>query len=663
MPGLSNVVSIQATGGSVLALTATGEVWAWGGNYYGQLGLGHNINVVTPAQIPGLTGVTSLASSRARFYDPTCYPQMCTTGTPNGYLAAGAYAIAAKADGSVWTWGDNSVGQLGNGTRVSSSSPVQVLGAFGQGYLAIERTVLDVKANGVSVLNNGSWTGFTFPNTNVGNTSAAQTMTYVNNGMTAWTGFSFPPTLGDFAQNNNCGSSLLPGASCTLNITFTPTRAGSRTVSMSMGGWSSGNSQLDVAGGLTLTGTGLGPQAVMSPSLGFGTQKTATTTTKMVTLTNAGNAALTVGTPGVTGTGFALGAATCGATLAAGASCTLNVNFAPTLVQAYTGNLTFASSNNPGGDVAMALSGTGAAAAAVRGDFNADGKADILWRDYTGGATSGQDAVWFMNGATQSSYAFASTAATSWSAVGVSDFNGDAKADILWRNQTTGANALWLMNAQNILTASLISSAAPAWSVAGTGDFDGDGKQDDILWFNATTRQTAVWITNAGQIVSAAWVGGMVSQGWSIAGVGDFDGNGKSDILWRNTNGSNAIWFMNGTRLASTAFTATASGIWSIKGVADFDGDGKADIFWQDTAGNTYVWLMNGAATKGLAPSIFVGTAWTALQFADFNGDGKADILWRNAAGATYVWLMNGLTLPTTTPSTSVPLNWTAIGK
>ena len=292
----------------------------------------------------------------------------------------------------------------------------------------------------------------------------------------------------------------------------------------------------------------------MSTALGFGTQKTAISTTKVVTLSNTGNAALTIGTPGVTGAGFTLGTATCGATLAAGASCTLNVNFLPVAATAYTGSLTFTGSNNPGGAPVMALSGAGAVVAAVRGDFDGNGMADILWRNQA----NGQNAIWFINGIVLTSAAYAPTVAVDWTAVGVADFNGDRKADILWSNLTTGQNAIWTMNAQNILTGTLLNSVATGWAVAGTGDFDGDGRSGDILWMNAQTRQIAVWLTNAsGQITSAALLG-TIAQGWTIAGLGDFNGDGKRDILWRNsTTGTNAMWFLNGAAIGSTAVVQT----------------------------------------------------------------------------------------------------------
>ena len=644
--GLTNVAKIYTIDVSAFALTVDGSVWGWGDNYWGQLGDGTNITRYVPVQVGGLsplTGVTSLSLSDGLV-------------SPNTLSSSYPYSVAVRADGSVWAWGDNSVGQLGDGTRVSRNAPVQVLGEGGQEFFTVEPAILTVLVNGVPPNSNPS---YVFANQAVGTTSAAQTMTFTNVGLVSWTGFSFLPSVGDFAQTNNCGSSLAPGASCTINITFTPTRAGLRTVTTDMNNM--GASNLSGPGGMTLTGTGVGAQAVMSSSLGFGTQKTTTTTTKTVTLSNAGSTSLTVGTPGITGAGFSLGATTCAATLAAGASCTMNVDFAPTLVQAYSGTLTFTGSSNPGGAPSMALSGTGAATAATRGDFDGNGKADILWRNQT----NGQNAIWFMNGTTLSSAAYAPSATSDWIAVAISDFNGDGKGDILWSNPTAGLIALWTMNAQSIATASFISSVGSGWSVVGTGDFDGNGKVGDILWFNTQTRQLAVWLTSsAGQITSAGLIGS-IGQGWSIAGVGDFNGDGKSDILWRNTStGANAVWLMNGTAIGTAAAIQTVLTTWTITGVGDLNGDGKADILWRDAGGSYAVWFMNGAAisSAGYLPAA-PPVAWTSVKLVDFNGDGKADIMWRDNTGATAVWLMNGSVISGSAMVGTVPTTFAVIDK
>ena len=79
------------------------------------------------------------------------------------------------------------------------------------------------------------------------------------------------------------------------------------------------------------------------------------------------------------------------------------------------------------------------------------------------------------------------------------------------------------------------------WKIAGTGDFNGDGKSD-ILWRNTSTGDNAIW--KSGDAATCQQCAGhLADQNWKIAGTGDFNGDGKSDILWRNTStGDNAIW-------------------------------------------------------------------------------------------------------------------------
>jgi hypothetical protein len=151
--------------------------------------------------------------------------------------------------------------------------------------------------------------------------------------------------------------------------------------------------------------------------------------------------------------------------------------------------------------------------------------------------------------------------------VGVGDFNGDGKADILWRNNTNGNVAIWEMNGITVTNSSTATfgNMPATWSVAGTGDFNGDG-ESDILWRDSSGN-LAIWEMNGTTITNANSTGiGSLSTIWSVAVTGDFDGDGKSDILWHDTGGDIAIWYMTGTTISSGAGLGTMPTSWTIQG-------------------------------------------------------------------------------------------------
>jgi len=282
------------------------------------------------------------------------------------------------------------------------------------------------------------------------------------------------------------------------------------------------------------------------------------------------------------------------------------------------------------------------------GDFDGDGKSDILLQN-----DNGQAAVWFMNGTSVTSSAqIGSNPGTSWQIANngtttkkvKGDFDGDGKADLLWQNDS-GQVGLWLMNGNSLAGSGLVgSNPGPSWHVRGSGDFDGDNKAD-ILWQN-DSGQATIWLMNGTTLLGGGTAGGNPGPTWHVKGAGDFNGDGKADILWQDDSGQAAIWLMNGTALAGSGLAGGNPGAsWHVMGSGDFDGDGKADILWQNDSGQVGIWLMNGTALAGSGLVASPGSDWHVKGAGDFDGDGKADILLQNDSGQAAVWLMNGATV------------------
>ena len=205
-----------------------------------------------------------------------------------------------------------------------------------------------------------------------------------------------------------------------------------------------------------------------------------------------------------------------------------------------------------------------------------------------------------------------------WEIAGAGDFDGDGSTDILWRyygaGQGQGTAIIWFMDGTTILSQGYPYRVSDTdWRIDRTGDFNGDGRAD-ILWryYGTGPGQGAaiIWYMNGATIIGQAYPYRVSDTDWKIDGIGDFNGDGKADLLWRyygtvEVPGTTIIWYMDGTTISSQGYPYRVSDTdWKIDGTGDFDADGKTDIVWRyygtgPGQGTTIIWYMNGAAIKG----------------------------------------------------------------
>jgi len=197
---------------------------------------------------------------------------------------------------------------------------------------------------------------FNFGNQTVNTSSAPHVATLKNTGLGTLAIKSISVTgvnSADYAQTHNCGTSLAPGGSCTITVTFKPSAIGTRTAAVSVTDNAPASPQT-----LALTGVGVLPAVTFSPtSLTFSTQVVFTSSAaKVVTLKNTGLGVLSI-------TGIAISGAfgqthTCGTTLSSGSSCTISVTFSPKTIGTLTGAVSV-TDNAPGSPQKVTLQGTG----------------------------------------------------------------------------------------------------------------------------------------------------------------------------------------------------------------------------------------------------------------------------------------------------------------
>src|SRR5262245_25238710 len=194
------------------------------------------------------------------------------------------------------------------------------------------------------------------------------------------------------------------------------------------------------------------------------------------------------------------------------------------------------------------------------------------------------------------------------------------------------------------------------------GDFNGDARSD--LLFRRTDGQLLLYEMNGVQVAAANLLGA-VGVDWRIVGVADFNGDGMADVLFRRSgDGMLSLYLMNGFQVVAAQMLGAVGTDWDVVGVADVNGDGRADILFRRSGdGMLSLYLMNGFQVVAAQFIGAVGPEWHVHGLRDFDGDGKADILVRRTTdGALSLYLMNGFQVAAAQLIGVSGPDWTVVG-
>jgi hypothetical protein len=207
------------------------------------------------------------------------------------------------------------------------------------------------------------------------------------------------------------------------------------------------------------------------------------------------------------------------------------------------------------------------------------------------------------------------------------------------------------VNGKSIASEGIVRRISPDWQVETVADFSGDGKADILLRNSSTSPNILYLYQMDGKSIASEGIVRRISSNWQVETVADFSGDGKADILLRNSNVSPNILYlyqMNGKSIAAEGIVRRVSADWQVEKVADFSGDGKADILLRNssvTPNILYLYQMNGKAIASEGIVRRISSDWQVEKVADFSGDGKADILLRNSNASPnvlYMYTMDG---------------------
>lgn len=269
----------------------------------------------------------------------------------------------------------------------------------------------------------------------------------------------------------------------------------------------------------------------------------------------------------------------------------------------------------------------------VRTDINGDRRSDFLWRH----TPNEWLAAWKMDGPALTDVVIKHMS-LAFTLVANGDFNGDGKADLMWSDSARNLY-MWTSDGSGF-TQAYMGAYGEGWQVIGAYDLDGADGRAELVMQHRGLGWGAYWKLNGTSYLSSTIFN--IPSSYTLTGFGDFNGDRIGDMAFRDTSQALYAWIGNGTGFTTQPLGGAGPG-WSLGGVGDFDGDGMTDVVWRHP-GNSWiaVWLLDRGQYR--SSTIFhMGNVFQLSAIADYNGDGKSDIVWTEApTRSLYQWISTG---------------------